>query len=106
MLGTQVQYRGSSLSWNGKTVRVISSKTTNVSAGQFALENAGGSGGGSVNFTSLRINNQNVREFTLEHPNVDLGCGTIGLPGDHLLLKSSSTVLFSACAVWFELKRV
>jgi hypothetical protein len=45
-------------------------------------------------------------QISIEHPPASITGGTVEIPGDVALVKDQNTIIFSACNVYFEAKRV
>jgi hypothetical protein len=44
--------------------------------------------------------------ISIHHPPAKITGGTIEIPGDQVLVKNEDTIIFSACNLYFEAKRV
>lgn len=107
LIGTNLEYKADSLVWKTTTARYVNSTVTTVKAADFAVDNSGSQS--SVTFKGLGITAPEVKQITIEHPDVTIQDGSNGgtteMPGDHVMLKSRNALVFSVCNVYFEADR-
>jgi hypothetical protein len=109
IVGTVLEYRADNFLWNGKTIRNLGAKTSEVTASDFAADNAGGSGGGQVSFSQLGISTPTVSQVEIRHPDVAVYnkasdcCAAV--PGETVFLKSPNVIIFSLCGIFYEASR-
>jgi hypothetical protein len=107
LIGTDLEYKTDRLRWKTTSVRYVNSAVTIVKAEDFAADNSGSQS--SVAFKDLGISAPQVKQVTIEHPDVTIDDGSKGgtteMPGDHVMLKSPSALVFSVCNVYFEAVR-
>jgi hypothetical protein len=107
LLGTRIEYSANLFRW--KTAEVKNPKATvkTYTAEQFRDEYSGGGANSSqVSFDQLGIHAHQVDQVTIEHPDADITGGTTQIPGDTVLLKSNSSIVFSVCNVYFEARKL
>jgi uncharacterized protein len=104
LIGTDLEYTADSLVWKTTSTRFVNSTVTKVKAADFAADNSGSQS--SVTFKDLGITAPEVKQITIEHPDVTIDDGSKGgtmeVPGDHVMLKSPNALVFSVCNVYFE----
>lgn len=107
LIGTDLEYKPDSLRWKTTTVRYVNSSTTNIKAEDFAADNSGSQS--SVTFKDLGITAPEVKQITIEHPDVTIADwsheGTMEMPGETVIVKGPNTLVFSVCNVYFEADR-
>jgi hypothetical protein len=109
VLGTTLEYRQDGFFWKDKSIRNLGSETTTLTAKQFAEDNAGGSGGGSMTFGQLGITAQQIKQVMISHPDVSVYpasadcCASV--PGVTVLFKGPDAILFSLCGIFYEADR-
>ena len=107
LIGTELEYKAESLRWKTTTVRYVNSTFTTVGAEAFAADNSGSQS--SVTFKDLGIAAPEVKQFAIEHPDVSIDDGSKGgsteMPGDQVMLKSPTALVFAVCNVYFEADR-
>ena len=107
VLHTRIEYSPSAITWRKLRVNAERVTTKTVSAVQFQEENSSPSASGSqIDFQQLGIKADAVRQITIEHPPAQISRATTEFPGDDVLLKSSDTMIFSVCNVYFEAIRM
>lgn len=106
MIGTEIDYTSETLRWQDLTVSHPAVGISEIAAGQFHDEYSGGGAADSqVDFKQLGIKTATVRRIVLKHEALrDMG-GEYVVPGDEVLIKNASTIIFSACNVYFEAHR-
>jgi len=78
-----------------------------ISAEQFHDDNSGqGSNSSQITFNQLGIQAKQAMQVSIHHPPAKITGATIEIPGDEVLVKDKDTIVFSACNVYFEAKRV
>ncbi len=106
LIGTTIEYGLSSLRWQKTFIQDASVKVETVSADEFERENSGGSANASrVTFHQLGIGSPTATVVEIAHPYAKLDQATGEVPGDRVLLKSNSVIVFSVCNLYFEAKR-
>ncbi len=107
LIGTELIYKADSLRWKTTSARYVNSTVTIVKAHDFAADNSGSQS--SVTFKDLGIAASEVKQIAIEHPDVTIDDGSKGgtteMPGDTVMVKSSSALVFSVCNVYFEADR-
>jgi hypothetical protein len=74
-----------------------------VTAEHFHDENSGhGADSSQVTFQELGIERAATTEVIIKHPDANLSGATTEIPGDDVLIKDRSTIVFSVCNVYFE----
>jgi len=107
LLGTQIEYSREAFRWKDMVTAHPTAEAKMVSAGQFHDDNSGkGSNSSQITFRELGIKANEVMLISIHHPPAKITGGTIEVPGDEVLLKDKDTIVFAACNVYFEAKRV
>jgi hypothetical protein len=107
LLGTEIEYSAESFRWKDVVTTHPVVKARMVSAEQFRDENSGkGSNSSQIAFGQLGIKAKQAMLISINHSPAKITGGTIEIPGDEVLVKNKHTIIFSACNVYFEAKRV
>jgi hypothetical protein len=107
LLGTEIEYSKALFRWKNVVTEHPVAESTVVSAEQFYDDNSGqGSNSSQVAFRQLGIKASKATQILIHHPPAAITGNTIEIPGDEVLLESKNTIIFSACNVYFEAKRV
>ena len=107
ILGTEIEYTADSFRWKDIVVKNPTVELTVVTAEQFQRDNSSPSVKGSqVSFRQLGINTVKVKQVGINHEPAKITGATTEIPGDVVLLKDRSTIIFSVCNVYFEAKRL
>jgi hypothetical protein len=107
IIGTQIEYSDRLFRWNGFVTNNPTAEAKMVSADQFSNENSSPSSNGSqVSFQQLGIVAKQATEISIQHEPAKITGATVEIPGDSVLVKDSSTIIFSVCNLYFEAKRV
>jgi hypothetical protein len=106
LIGTQIEYDSDFFRWRNVSTHVTHVRVDHVTAEEFHDENSGGGAADSqVSFGELGIKSNSIEQLTIEHPAANLTGATIEIPGDRVMLKDPTTIIFSVCNVYFEAKR-
>ena len=107
LLGTQIEYSSEVFRWKDEVTAHPTAEAKIVSAEQFHDDNSGkGSNSSQITFRQLGITAKQVMVISIHHPPAEITGGTIEIPGDEVLVKNKDTIIFAACNVYFEAKRV
>jgi len=107
LLGTEIEYFAGSFRWKHVVTTYPVAEARIVNAEQFHDDNSGkGSNSSQITFRELGIKANEVMLISIHHPPAKITGGTIEVPGDEVLLKDKDTIVFAACNVYFEAKRV
>jgi hypothetical protein len=107
IIGTEIEYTADSFQWKDDIRKNPRVDVAVVTAQQFHDENSGkGSNSSQVSFVQLGIKSASVKQVTIQHDPAKISDATTEIPGDVVLLKSRSTIVFSVCGVFFEANRV
>lgn len=107
LLHTEIDYSSKLFRWKNVVTQhpVVTAKV--VTADQFHDDNSGGASDSSqVTFRQLGIKTDKAAEITIHHPPADVTGATAEIPGDDILVKNKNIIIFSACNIYFEAKRV
>lgn len=104
LLGTEIEYSGEVFRWKDVVTTHPVAETKMISAEQFHDNNSGSSS--QITFSQLGIKSKNAMQISIHHPPANLTGATIEIPGDEVLVKNKDTIIFSACNVYFEAKRI
>jgi hypothetical protein len=105
LIGSELIYADRSMRWQGGPVPLQGIVTREVTAEEFAAENAGGKGH-SIDFNMIGIHAASVTEVDLQHEDADITGATTEVPGDAILLVAPNRIVVSACGVYYEAARV
>ncbi len=106
LIGSDIEYIPGAIRW--KQVKVNYSKVTSrvVTAKQYHDESSGqGTLRSQVTFQQLGIKSPEVVLISFEHEPATVTDATAEIPGDEVLIKDRSTIVFGVCNVYFEAKR-
>lgn len=92
LIGTEIEYTADSFNWKDKLVSHPSVKITEVTAEEFQKEFSGS--GSLVDFGRLGIRASKVTKVTIGHPAAHITGGSIEIPGDEVLIKDRSAIVF------------
>jgi hypothetical protein len=107
LLGTQIEYSSEVFRWKDVVTVHPTADAKMVSAEQFQDNNSGkGSNGSQITFRQLGIDTKQALLISIHHPPAKITGGTIEIPGDEVLVKNKDAIIFAACNVYFEAKRV
>ena len=107
LLGTQIEYSSEMFRWKDVVTAHPTAEAKMVSAEQFHDDNSGkGSNSSQITFRQLGITAKQVMLISIHHPPAKITGGTIEIPGDEVLVKNKDTIIFAACNVYFEAKRI
>jgi hypothetical protein len=107
LLRTELEYSPEIFRWKNIVTKHPVAKTIMITAQQFHdQESGGGHDSSQVTFQELGIKANNVTEIAIAHPPANITGATIEIPGDRVLVKDANTLIFSACNVYFEARRV
>jgi hypothetical protein len=107
LLGTEIEYSREVFRWKDVVTSHPVAKTKMISAEQFHDDNSGrGSNSSQVTLRQLGIEEKEAIQISIQHPPASITGGTEEIPGDEVLVKDKNTIIFSACNVYFEARRV
>jgi hypothetical protein len=107
LLGTEIEYSAESFRWKDVVTTHPDAEARMVSAEQFHDDNSGkGSNSSQITFSQLGIKAKQAMLISIHHSPAKITGGTIEIPGDEVLVKNKDAIVFSACNVYFEAKRV
>jgi len=107
LLGTEIEYSAGSFRWKHVVTTYPVAEARIVNAEQFHDDNSGnGSNSSQITFRQLGIKAKQAMLISIHHPPAEITGGTSEIPGDELLVKDKGTIVFAACNVYFEAKRV
>ena len=107
LLGTEIEYSAEVFRWKDVVTTHPVAEAKIVSAEQFHDDNSGkGSNSSQITFRQLGIKAKQAMIISIHHPPAEITGGTIEIPGDEVLVKNKGTIVFTACNVYFEAKRV
>ena len=107
IIGSEIEYTSDSFRWKNTVVKHPTVEAREVTAEQFERENSSPSVNGSqVSFRQLGINAPEAKQVSINHPPAEITKATTEIPGDEVLLKNHNTIVFSACNLYFEAKRL
>jgi hypothetical protein len=106
LIGTELEYSPELFRWDKTVTKNPTVETTTITALRFHDENSGrGTASSQVTFQQLGITKDSVVQIVIQHPPASIAGGTVEIPGDAVLVKDQSTIVFSVCNVYFEAKR-
>jgi hypothetical protein len=106
LIRTELQYSDKIFRWDKTTIENPVVEVRTVTAQEFHDENSGaGPHGAEISLPELGINSDSVTEVAIKHSPGHQFTETIEIPGDDVVVKDPSTILFSVCNVYFEAKR-
>jgi uncharacterized protein YecT (DUF1311 family) len=106
VIGTEIVYTAESLQWKDAVAKNPKVTKTIVTARNFALNNSGGGANDSnVSFKQLGITAGRATQFTIEHADANVTGGTTEIPGDTVLLRDPTHIIFSVCNLYFLAER-
>jgi hypothetical protein len=105
LIGTRIAYSADEFRWKAAEVKNPKITTKTYTAEQFREEYSGGANDSQASFQALGIRTPQVEQVSIQHPAADITGGTTEIPGDTVLLKSKSLIVFSVCNVYFEARR-
>ena len=107
LLGTEIEYSAELFRWKDVVTTHPVAEVRIVNAEQFHDDNSGkGSNSSQIAFRQLGIKAKQAMLISIHHPPAEITGGTIEIPGDEVLVKNKGTIVFAACNVYFEAKRV
>jgi uncharacterized protein YecT (DUF1311 family) len=106
LIGTEIVYTADSFQWKDAVAKNPKTTRTIVSARNFQLNNSGGGANDSnVSFKQLGIATPRATQITIDHPDADVTGGTSEIPGDVVLLRDPTHIVFSVCNLYFLAER-
>ena len=106
LIGTTITYTADSFRWKDTLSKNSKAITTTVSARDFEANNSGGGANDSnVSFKQLGISGSRATQITIEHADADLTGGTTEIPGDAVLVRDPTHIVFSVCNLYFLAER-
>ncbi len=107
LLGTEIEYSPEVFRWQDVVTARPVGEVKIVSAEQFHDDNSGkGLHSSQITFRQLGIKAKEAMLISIHHPPAEITGGTIEIPGDTVPLKNKNIIVFAACNVYFEAKRV
>ncbi|HTU35631.1 MAG TPA: hypothetical protein VMF66_17640 [Candidatus Acidoferrum sp.] len=107
LLHTEIEYLPEVFRWKDVVTKHPVATSKVVTAQQFHDDNSGGAVDSSqVTFHQLGIKAGAAVEITIHHPPANITGATVEIPGDDVVLKDKDTIIFSACNIYFEAKRI
>jgi hypothetical protein len=107
LLGTEIEYSREVFRWKDIVTNHPVAEAKIVSAEHFHDDNSGkGSNSSQVTFRQLGIRASDAMQISIQHSPARITGGTAEIPGDDVLLKNKDTIIFAACNIYFEAKRV
>jgi len=107
LIGTEILYSREVFRWKDIVSDHPLAETRMISAEQFNTDYSGqGSNSSQVSFNELGVQAQQAMQISIHHAPEKITGATIEIPGDEVLVKDKDTIIFSACNVYFEAKRV
>ena len=102
LIGTQIVYSADAFQWKDSAVKNPKVTKTVVTAKDFELNNSGGGANdSSVSLKQIGIKEQRVTQFSIDHADANLTGGTTEIPGDVVLLRDPTHIIFSVCNLYF-----
>jgi uncharacterized protein YecT (DUF1311 family) len=102
LIGTQIVYGADSFQWKDSVAKNPRVTKTVVTAKDFELNNSGGGANdSSVSFKQLGIKEQRATQFSIDHADANITGGTTEVPGDVVLLRDPTHLIFSVCNLYF-----
>jgi hypothetical protein len=102
IVGTMLDYEPDGFRWNGKYMRNLGTKVHEINANDIALYNR-------VTLSQLGIPSPMVKEIEIQHPDAQVFDKTSdccsAVPGEAVIMKSSSVLIFSLYGVFYEASR-
>ncbi len=106
LIGTQIVYTADSLQWKDAVAKTPKVTRNVITARNFALNNSGGGANDSnVSFKQLGITAARATQITIEHPDATVAGSTSEIPGDSVLLRDATHIVFSVCNLYFLAER-
>ncbi len=106
LLETEIEYSANTFRWKDVIVQSPVVDTMIVSADQYHDDNSGhGTDSSQIDFGQLGIKTATAKRITIQHPAASVSSATTEIPGDDVLVKSPTTIVVSACNIYFEAKR-
>jgi len=107
LLGTKILYSDKIFRWDKTTIENPSVGVRTVTAEQFHDENSGiGRRGVEITLQDLGIHADSIVEIEIKHTPAHLFDETSEIPGDDVIVKDATTIIFPVCNTYFEAKRV
>jgi hypothetical protein len=107
IIGTEIEYTPDLFRWKNTVVKHPAVEVRVVTAEQFERDNSSPSVNGSqISFHQLGINAPHAKQVSINHPPAEITKATTEIPGDEVLFKNQNTIVFSACNLYFEAKRL
>lgn len=107
LLGTEIEYSREVFRWKEVVTNHPVAEAKIVNAEHFHDDNSGkGSNSSQVTFRQLGITASEAMQISIQHSPARITGGTVEIPGDEVLLKNKDTIIFAACNIYFEAKRV
>jgi uncharacterized protein YecT (DUF1311 family) len=102
LIGATITYTADSFQWKDTLSKNPKVTSTTVSARDFEANNSGGGANDSnVSFKQLGIPGGRATQITLEHADAHLTGGTTEIPGDVVLIRDPTHIVFSVCNLYF-----
>ncbi|MGC1382731.1 MAG: lysozyme inhibitor LprI family protein, partial [Candidatus Acidiferrales bacterium] len=106
VIGTDIVYTADSFQWKDAVAKDPKVTKAVLSAHNFALNNSGGGANDSnVSFKQLGITSSRAAQITIEHADANVTGGTTEIPGDVVILRDPTHLVFSVCNLYFLAQR-
>jgi len=106
VIGTEIIYTADALQWKDAVAKDPKVTRNVITARNFALNNSGGGANDSnVSFKQLGITAARATQVTIEHPDATVTGSTTEIPGDSVLLRDATHIVFSVCNLYFLAER-
>lgn len=107
VLGTTIEYSSDQINWRGLRTKALGAEIKTITAEQFHDQNSGGGANDSqIDFGQLGINQSKAVQIAIHHADAEITGATTEFPGDRVLMKRATVIIFSVCNLYFEARRV
>ena len=107
LLGTEIEYSPEVFRWKDVVTTQPVAEARIVNAEQFHDDNSSkGANSSQITFRQLGIKANQAMLISIHHPPAEITGGTSEIPGDEVLVKNKGTIVFAACNLYFEAKRI
>ena len=106
LLGTEIEYSAQSFRWKDVVVKNPVAEAETLSTDKYRNDNSGrGTDSSQIDFGQLGVKAASAYRITIKHPDAGITGATTEIPGDDVLVKNPTTIIVSACNIYFEAKR-
>lgn len=106
LIGTSLEYAASKFRWKDVVTVDPAVQIRWIDARQYQQEHSGGGAVDSyLDFKQLGVTGSSAMVISIDHPPASIMSGTIEIPGDTVLVKSSNEIVVTACGFYFLAKR-